>query len=120
MVAMALHLLLLLQIPIDTLFGSASNGVMAKLNVEGQHRGAVAAAKALQEKQEKEHKHHHHHEHKHEHAEDGLKHDGCKVGCGGLGRRGGVCRGRGRSEASHARVEEGWSPAQMCSRASSP
>jgi len=38
------------QVPIDRVFGAGSGGgaVVARLNVEGQHRGAVAAARAQQ------------------------------------------------------------------------
>ncbi|KAG2488742.1 hypothetical protein HYH03_012740 [Edaphochlamys debaryana] len=61
------------QIPIDRVFGSAVHSVVAKLNIEGQHRGAVAAAKAQLDAEAKakgEHKHGHKHEHKHSHDHD--------------------------------------------------
>eukprot|EP00798_Chlamydomonas_sp_ICE-L_P011382 gene11382-12082_t len=35
------------QVPIDKVFGKTTTAVISKLNVEGQHRGAVAAARAL-------------------------------------------------------------------------
>ena len=74
------------------MFGKDTKGVMAKLNVEGQHRGAVAAAKAaakaLLSEQVKVSHHGHDHEghvqHKevHSHAEDGHEHSDCKVRAG--------------------------------------
>lgn len=36
------------QVPLDQVFGSQVHKVVAHLNIEGQHRGAVAAAKAAQ------------------------------------------------------------------------
>lgn len=67
------------QIPIEKVFGSSVHSVVAKLNIEGQHRGAVAAARTLQQQQkEAEHKHGHGHEHKHGHGhkhEHGDKHE---------------------------------------------
>lgn len=75
------------KVPVDIVFGSSTQGVMAKLNVEGQHRGAVAAAKALQHKDAHVHDghhshtdgHHHGHDHEHSHADDGKEHADCKV-----------------------------------------
>lgn len=86
------------KIDIEKLFGSAAKeGLLASLTTEGQHRGAVIAAKKHQEeeKEEKEgdeckdkgctdpehhhheHKHDHHHHHKHEHEHE-CKDEGCK------------------------------------------
>ena len=73
------------KVPIDLVFGNMARGVMAKLNVEGQHRGAVAAAKALQNAGDHsscgaDHHHQHgHHEAKHNHHDDGNIHPGSKV-----------------------------------------
>eukprot|EP00195_Chlamydomonas_chlamydogama_P007941 CAMPEP_0202896436 /NCGR_PEP_ID=MMETSP1392-20130828/5445_1 /ASSEMBLY_ACC=CAM_ASM_000868 /TAXON_ID=225041 /ORGANISM="Chlamydomonas chlamydogama, Strain SAG 11-48b" /LENGTH=565 /DNA_ID=CAMNT_0049581799 /DNA_START=114 /DNA_END=1811 /DNA_ORIENTATION=- len=67
------------KVPIEVVFGSQAHGVVAKLNTEGQHRGAVAAAKAAQQASEHKHDHKHKHEHKHDHAADGKEHDGCKA-----------------------------------------
>ena len=36
-------------IPTDKVFGAGAQGLVARLNTEGQHRGAVAAAKSLEE-----------------------------------------------------------------------
>jgi hypothetical protein len=36
------------QVPLEQVFGSNVQKVVAHLNIEGQHRGAVAAAKAAQ------------------------------------------------------------------------
>ena len=36
------------QVPLEQVFGSSVHKVVAQLNIEGQHRGAVAAAKAAQ------------------------------------------------------------------------
>ncbi len=33
------------------MFGAGAQGLVAKLNTEGQHRGAVAAAKSLEEEE---------------------------------------------------------------------
>jgi len=82
------------KIDIEMLFGSAAKeGLLASLTTEGQHRGAVIAAKKHQEEDEAEEKekeekgdeckdekctdlHHHHHDHKHEHEHE-CKDDGC-------------------------------------------
>ncbi|KAG2438247.1 hypothetical protein HYH02_010946 [Chlamydomonas schloesseri] len=62
------------QIPIERVFGSAVHSVVAKLNIEGQHRGAVAAAKSRLAAEEAEKKgHHHHHHHDHEHGKEGCE-----------------------------------------------
>ena len=79
------------QVPIEELFGTeAQEGLLANLNIEAQHRGAVAAAKAVQDGEEEaekkgrheEHKedckqcdngdehHHHHHHDDDDHKED--------------------------------------------------
>lgn len=73
------------EVPVAHLLGPEATGLVAKLNVEGQHRGAVAAARSVEqeEQQEKEEKHDHdHHDHKHEDGdhctkcdEEGHKHD---------------------------------------------
>lgn len=73
------------KIPLEKVFGEGSNAVVSKLNVEGQHRGAVAAARALQDQGGSEdckacaHEHAHDHSHSHDHAADGHKHEGCKA-----------------------------------------
>lgn len=79
------------RIPIDQVFGKEAQSLVAHLNVEGHHRGAVAAAINLA-KLEKEHKEHealqHHddeHGHKHEHGHEhqhGAEEDcpACKEG----------------------------------------
>jgi G3E family GTPase len=63
------------EVPVADLLGPESTGLVAKLNVEGQHRGAVAAARSFEEEEqaEKEENEKHHHEHKHDHHnhEDG-------------------------------------------------
>lgn len=41
------------QVPLEQVFGSSVQKVVAHLNIEGQHRGAVAAAKAAQVRQKK-------------------------------------------------------------------
>lgn len=68
------------HVPLDTVFGEGAHAVVAKLNTEGQHRGAVAAAHAMQAAHEghgHDHKHHDHgHGHKHTH-EDHAHHDDC-------------------------------------------
>ena len=58
------------KIDLDSVFGKASQSLVAHLNVEGQHRGAVAAARANAEKHAhtKEHDHGHEKMHEHEHA----------------------------------------------------
>mmetsp|Transcript_2194 Transcript_2194/g.3610 ORF Transcript_2194/g.3610 Transcript_2194/m.3610 type:complete len:598 (+) Transcript_2194:105-1898(+) len=68
------------KVPLESVFGSSSQAVVAKLNVEGQHRGAVAAARNQQAEAEKQAKeaHHHGHGHEHKHAhEDHAHHDDC-------------------------------------------
>eukprot|EP00878_Enallax_costatus_P003472 GHUV01003685.1.p1 GENE.GHUV01003685.1~~GHUV01003685.1.p1 ORF type:complete len:386 (+),score=120.96 GHUV01003685.1:639-1796(+) len=92
------------KVPLEHVFGSSVHKVVANLNIEGQHRGAVAAAKAAAEVEHLQscqdnsctheaHTHHHHvdhhscsascthedhnhqhHEHKHHHGEDGHSH----------------------------------------------
>ncbi|GAX79064.1 hypothetical protein CEUSTIGMA_g6504.t1 [Chlamydomonas eustigma] len=95
------------KVPIEVVFGSCASGVMSKLNVEGQHRGAVAAAKALKAKveaEEKKHHHHHehhehehhHHHHEHSHAEDGKEHDDCQA-----------CSHNSGKKRAHSHVEDG-------------
>ena len=57
--------------PTPQVFGKDAQRVVANLNIEGQHRGAVAAARTLeQQEQEQEEKHQHHHHH-HEGEEGG-------------------------------------------------
>lgn len=36
------------QVSIERVFGSSAHAVVAKLNIEGQHRGAVAAVRSLE------------------------------------------------------------------------
>ncbi len=68
----------LTQIPIDSIFGTAARAAgVARLNIEGQHRGAVAAAKQAAEAEHK----HDHDDHKHSH-EGHEHHDDCKVNAG--------------------------------------
>ncbi|GFR40301.1 hypothetical protein Agub_g483 [Astrephomene gubernaculifera] len=86
------------KIPIERVFGSQVRSVVAHLNIEGQHRGAVAAAKsrraqeeadaeAAKKKEEEEHHHHHHHHHHdhdhkhdhHHHHEHGKEEEGCQA-----------------------------------------
>uniref|UniRef100_A0A1D2AFQ4 CobW C-terminal domain-containing protein n=2 Tax=Auxenochlorella protothecoides TaxID=3075 RepID=A0A1D2AFQ4_AUXPR len=72
------------KIPADMLFGKDAQALVAHLNTEGQHRGAVAAAHSLRaeaaqeaEEGEEEAGHAHkreHHEHGHEHGHDGHEH----------------------------------------------
>uniref|UniRef100_A0A7S3R780 CobW C-terminal domain-containing protein n=1 Tax=Dunaliella tertiolecta TaxID=3047 RepID=A0A7S3R780_DUNTE len=84
------------QVPLEQVFGPGSHGsVVARLNVEGQHRGAVAAARAQQEaakqgpsaactaceqEEETKHKQHDHcsnghsHEEKHAHSHENKEH----------------------------------------------
>jgi len=65
------------QVPIERVFGSNANAVVAKLNIEGQHRGAVAAVRSMEEAEKH---HHHHHDHKHEHNhKDHAHHDDCSA-----------------------------------------
>ena len=83
-------------IPIDKVFGKEAQALISKLNIEGQHRGAVAAARTLEaqeeaaagaeaagEQQQQEqhahgHTHSHGHKHGHKHAhEHEHKHDDC-------------------------------------------
>jgi G3E family GTPase len=71
------------RVPLDRLFGKETRGLVSRLNVEGHHRGFVAAAKAeerarreeeIKEESEKERKsksgdhHHHHHQQQQQHA----------------------------------------------------
>ena len=58
------------KIDLDSVFGKASQSLVAHLNVEGQHRGAVAAARANAQKHAHAEEHGHSHEHKHEHNHD--------------------------------------------------
>ena len=49
---------------IDAIFGSEACGVYSTLNIEGQHRSAVAAAKSVEQlKHDVNHKHDHAHSH---------------------------------------------------------
>lgn len=102
-----------LQVPIETMFGAGVHSVVSKLNVEGQHRGAVAAAKmsaanvaaadAAEVKQEHGHGHGHAHAgHGHGHDggkkhshEDGLKHEDC-----------GECKEEGHDHVKHEHKHE--------------
>ena len=51
------------DIAFDTIFNKNVATLMSQITLEGQHRGAVSAAKQQQE-QEEDHHHHHHHHHK--------------------------------------------------------
>eukprot|EP00879_Flechtneria_rotunda_P014044 GHRR01014672.1.p1 GENE.GHRR01014672.1~~GHRR01014672.1.p1 ORF type:complete len:355 (+),score=130.74 GHRR01014672.1:1365-2429(+) len=84
------------KVPLERVFGSNVQKAVAHLNIEGQHRGAVAAAKAAQESEQhiascqdqvcqhaahlqhnQQHGDHHHtneHSHQHDHSH-GHKHD---------------------------------------------
>eukprot|EP00955_Chlamydomonas_euryale_P094388 364852-Chlamydomonas_euryale.AAC.10 len=64
--------LLAAQVSIEAVFGSGAHGVMSKLNVEGQHRGAVAAAKGAKTAAAHDHARHDH-GHDHDHAEGSCK-----------------------------------------------
>mmetsp|Transcript_2 Transcript_2/g.1 ORF Transcript_2/g.1 Transcript_2/m.1 type:complete len:295 (+) Transcript_2:1029-1913(+) len=60
------------KVEVDSVFGKDGHNLVAHLNTEGQHRGAVAAALAAA-KQEEDHKHGHDHQcHDHNH---GYSHD---------------------------------------------
>jgi G3E family GTPase len=70
------------QVPVESLFGAhAGPGLVARLNTEGHHRGAVAAARAaaLDEARSQdaggEEKAHKHHQHDHDHHDEDHKHD---------------------------------------------
>ena len=71
------------RVAVKKVFGPEAKGLVAHMNTEGQHRGAVAAAKAAAQKAHADgdkhghgHKHEHGHEHEHGHKhEDGHKHD---------------------------------------------
>jgi G3E family GTPase len=64
------------EVPVADLLGPEATGLVAKLNVEGQHRGAVAAARSLeqevQEEKEEKEKEHDHHGHNHKHEDGGC------------------------------------------------
>ncbi|PSC76572.1 cobalamin biosynthesis isoform A [Micractinium conductrix] len=79
------------EVPVQQLFGSGAQALVSKLNIEGQHRGAVAAAKSLEAAQHTEghegghdgckacDEGEHEHKHEHSHAADGHKHDDCSA-----------------------------------------
>lgn len=79
-----------MQVPLERVFGSGVHKVAAHLNIEGQHRGAVAAARAAQNADhvqdckddkctDKAHTHHHHVEaHTHHHHVEGHS---CSASC---------------------------------------
>eukprot|EP00887_Chlorella_sp_A99_P005800 scaffold1.g5800.t1 len=83
------------EVPIDKVFGKGAQRVVASLNIEGQHRGAVAAARTLEQQEaaaaaeaarKEQHRHHHHHGHGHgegEGAEEGCR--ACAEEAGGGG-----------------------------------
>uniref|UniRef100_A0A061RBY9 Cobalamin synthesis protein n=1 Tax=Tetraselmis sp. GSL018 TaxID=582737 RepID=A0A061RBY9_9CHLO len=54
-------------IDIDTVVGKEGASLVAHLNTEGQHRGAIAAAKAEAKHKGEDHGHDHCHEHGHDH-----------------------------------------------------
>lgn len=72
------------EVPVGQVLGPEVKGLVAQLNVEGQHRAAMAAAKEQHEDGEGEgedgcaecaadggdHDHDHHHDHKHDHHHD--------------------------------------------------
>jgi hypothetical protein len=93
------------KVEVKKFFGPGAKGLVAHMNTEGQHRGAVNAAKAAAAKaaekdsahdhthkhEHGEHKHehgehkHHHGEHKHEHDDGEHEHDHgdhCAEDCG--------------------------------------
>ena len=82
------------MVPVVDILGPEATALVAKLNVEGQHRGAVAAARSIEAEAAKaaaaaasegEHEHHHEHAHHgHEHKHD----DNCKA-CEKEGHEGG-------------------------------
>ncbi|KAL4855709.1 COBW domain-containing protein [Chlorella vulgaris] len=61
------------EVPIHQLFGKQAQALVSKLNIEGQHRGAVAAAKTLEAEEQQEAAG----EEAHTHAEEGHSHEGC-------------------------------------------
>lgn len=86
----------LLQVPLERVFGSGVHKVVAHLNIEGQHRGAVAAARAAADVEHLQacgdsscsheaHAHHHHHtehhssstscQHDHQHQQHSDEHE---------------------------------------------
>ncbi|KAJ9523163.1 hypothetical protein QJQ45_024092 [Haematococcus lacustris] len=90
------------RVPLDKVFGRHGASVVAKLNIEGQHRGAVAAVRSAEQEaaasaaadaapagqagphdgEAKSHHHHDHHHHDHHHHHD--KEAACEVaGCDG-------------------------------------
>lgn len=69
------------EVPVDTIFSGQigpDTALVAGLNIEGHHRGAVAAARAQERRNTADGAgdggHHHHHQHGHGH---GHKHDDC-------------------------------------------
>jgi len=60
------------DVPVTDLLGPEATGLVAKLNVEGQHRGAVAAARSLEQEEQKEKEPHEHHGHDHKHENGGC------------------------------------------------
>lgn len=88
------------KVPLERVFGSSVHKVVAHLNIEGQHRGAVAAARAAQEVEHVQHCHdkqctdeahaHHHHveghsctascEHEHEQTHEHKHHTSSEAG----------------------------------------
>ncbi|KAL6762527.1 CobW/HypB/UreG, nucleotide-binding domain-containing protein [Haematococcus lacustris] len=70
------------RVPLDKVFGRHGASVVAKLNIEGQHRGAVAAVRSAEQVrmggeeagphdgEAKSHHHHDHHHHDHHHHHD--------------------------------------------------
>lgn len=70
-------------IPIEQVFGSGSQAVVARLNIEGHHRGAVAAARSAAEEAvaaaAEDAAHEEHHGHGHEHGDGEAAVDGCKA-----------------------------------------
>ena len=51
------------RVDIDNIFGAKARGVYSTLNIEGQHRSAVAAAKAPKAAGGDKHEHGHGHSH---------------------------------------------------------
>eukprot|EP00877_Chromochloris_zofingiensis_P009401 jgi/Chrzof1/4714/Cz14g23240.t1 len=66
------------KIPLERVFGSSVHKFAAQLNIEGQHRGAVAAAKTAQAAEQHSLEHQHDHDHSHHQHADHHHDDDCK------------------------------------------
>lgn len=72
------------KVEVKKFFGPEAKGQVAHMNTEGQHRGAVNAAKAAAAKAAEKHAHGHKHEHGHgEHQHGDHEHgEHCAEDCG--------------------------------------